>query len=252
MHSRNNARGHRKRPNENSTSGSTDSLLTTYGDSLPQSQSGNVVEEDKVKQYLNRLKTDIQKESDCVKLLVCDSEALEIAKLQESLPKDFEINLISVSEKKGLSIDRIVSIYGPLRECVRCALFISFVLNSRVNNIVKRDTFTLKLANYSVDILVEGTHTQSLKWKTSCKIDTAQFQNHANLYLVALRGDFLAIFNSMCLLINSHPYNVYLEEDAVELLPSVRIHDMDFMFSQSMEDARLLGGNKEILKSLFN
>lgn len=251
MH-RNNSRGYRKRPNENNVSEVTDNLLTTYGDSLPQSQSGNVVEDDKVKQYLNRLKSDIQRESDCVKVLVCDSEAIEISKIQENFSKDFGISLISISEKKGLSIDRVVSIYGPLRECVRCALFISFILNSRVNNIAKRCTFTLKLTNYSIDLLVEATQTQSLEWKSNCKLDTSPFHNNANLFLVTIHDDFLSMFTSICLLMNSHPFMMYLEEDAIELLPSVRIHDMDFMFTNSIEDSRLLGGNKEIVKNLFN
>lgn len=252
MHSRNNPRGHRKRPNEQTVSENIDGLLSTHGDTLPQSQSGNVVEEDKVKQYLNRLKSEFQRESDCIKILVCDSEAIEIATIQDSLLKDFEIILINVSEKNGLSIDRIVSIYGPLRECARCALFISFILNSKVNNIVKRDTFTLKLTNYSMDILVEGTQTQSLEWRASCKADIAEFQNNINLYLVTLSGDFLSMFTSICLLIHNHPYQAYMEEDAIELLPSVRIHDMDFMYTPSMEDSRLLGGNKEIIRNLFN
>lgn len=252
--------GSRKRAADAVQSQKDSLFLTAAGDLLPPPQSDNVVEDDKVKQYLKRLKTDKgSDESQCIRIVMCDSETLYFdTQVQESLAQEFEVSLVSISEKRGLSIDRIASIYGPMRESVRCALFLAFVLNSRINNVVKSVPYTLKLTNYNIDVLIEasaGKLDQTLVKvaKLNCIVDWTQFQRNRKLYIVSLRGDFVSLFNGLTLLVASHPFETYSSDESVDLLPSVRVHDADVLQRSTNEEQKLFGGNKErILNYMFH
>lgn len=262
MHSRSTARNSRKRhiDNSNARDRNIDLLSSAAGDELPHLQSDNVVEEEKVKQYLTRLKSSHESDSSaCIRLVLCDSEALNFGlDVQETLAADFGVSLVSLSEKRGLSIDRVIAIYGPLKEVARCALFIAFLLNARVNNVLKHEAFTLKLANYHLDVLVEATtialnETLIKAYKYGNCIDSAPFQYNSDLHLATLRGDFQTLFNVSTLLFGSHAYLVHSAEETISLHASVRIHDLDFMSARSEEERKFHGGNKTtILDFVFN
>lgn len=244
MHARKNARSSRKRALDSPGPRNESGLLHSAGDALPPQQSAeNIVAEAKVKEYLARhTATEKDAESDekfLVKTVVCDTEAaaLDLATL-DALKSAFLVN-VSISGKQGLSIDRIVTVDGQLTSCIRCALYIAFLLASKVNNVLKRDAFTLKLANYNVDLLVEASGTQLDRTLVQLKdVDSAPFQNNADLHVATLRGDFTSLFQTICKLVHRHPLTMYTTDEAIELLPSVRIHDADFMYPRTTEDQR--------------
>lgn len=250
MHVRMPVKNPRKRTAEDTSAQKLNPTLSSAGDLLPAAQSvENVVEDEKVKSSLNRLQLK-QEVGDVasIKLLICDSEALVLNEaFLVSAADTFGASSISLSEKQGLSIDRIVTVNGPLESCARCIVYLAFVLNSRVNNYARLEAYTLKLSNYCVDVLCEGIDEQKIA------LEAAQFLENTGLLLVTLRGDFTSLFSSLCTLYERYPYSRYANEESVELLPSVRVHDADFMWVRSEEEQKLLGGNKEaVLGYLFN
>lgn len=244
----------RKRASELLSSNKPNPVLSSVGDLLPAVQStDNVVEDEKVKQSLRRLQPKQEANAPTsttatIKVVICDSEALAFdSEMLRSVADDFGATSISLSEKQGLSIDRLLTITGPLAECARCVVYIAYVLNSRVNNYARLEAYTLKLANYCVDVLCEGIDMMR------AEIEAAPYFLNTGLLLVTLRGDFASLFSAVCALFRKYPYRQYLGEDSVELLPSIRVHDADFMRVRSGEEQKLLGGNKEtVLNYLFN
>ncbi|WPK25498.1 hypothetical protein PUMCH_002815 [Australozyma saopauloensis] len=249
MHAKPAVKGSRKRALEPAVLQKDDGFLSSAGDELLPPQSGeNIVEEDKVKQFLARMKFDEDDAAACVKVVMCDSEIANFTvQTQELLAELFSVS-ISISDQKSLCVDRIVSVYGPMAGCVRCVIYIAFLLNSQINNVVKRDAFTLKLTNYRVDVLVEAEEPKLKRTlQKHPRSDWASFHNNPQLYLVALRGDFSLLKTALCTTYTNHAYAKYSSDDAVEFLSVIRTHDADFMHPQQP-----LGWNKEAIRALIN
>lgn len=219
----------RKRRSDIPTSAPVSDQLVFEDPQFSQS-SANVVDEAKVKQYIQKLQVaEDQNVSSCIKVVVCNSEAAYFtSSVQEDLVKDFGIGSFSVSDKAPLNVDRIVTIYGDLQQVLRCVLYMAFLLNSNINNYVKAEPFTLKSQNYHVDVLVETSSLEMNKLATrfpAQAIDYSVYNLNRNLHLATLRGDFTSLFNSLVYIYLRFSYDEYSAQSSIKLLLVIGVHD---------------------------
>lgn len=193
-------------------------------DAPPKAKEQLVVDAAKVIQALKKLPA--QETPACIKIPVSDSEAQHFEALQDSLTETFSVNITFLAA--SVSLDRIITVYGDLALCLRCSLYIGFILNSSINNFGKSETYTLKSANYKLLVLVEATDLQiaSLEKKFPANtIDVGPYERNANLHAANLTGDFNSLFNSLKFIFSLHPYTKYATDESIKGLPVVGVYE---------------------------
>ncbi|GEQ66510.1 hypothetical protein JCM33374_g173 [Metschnikowia sp. JCM 33374] len=235
------SRSFRKRKQEqaNSDLDRSDKLVEDTPISRP--SANNVAESSKVKQYLDRLNANShEKHSACIKIVLCDSEAEKLdLKEQETLQEQFKVESINLSESTPLSVDRIVTIHGELADISRCAVYISFLMRSNANNILKTEAYTLKSQNYQLNVLVEADDLSVInivRGSVQNSIDMSQYERNIGLQLVNLNGDFSSIFKNLIFIFKSFVYKKYASDDDIEILPIINVHDGESLHTQSRPD----------------
>lgn len=241
--------GRKRRPDLAPMPESSGNLI--FEDPVIPEPTNNVVDEAKVKQYINKLSLpDDQNVSSCIKVVICDTESDYFTpEVQEQLQQDFGISSISISQKAPRSVDRIVTIHGNLKQALAAVLFIAFVLNSNINNIVKVEPFTLKLQNYHVDVLVESSEIQLDKHSSrfpNGAMDYGQFGLNRKLFLTTLSGDLSSVFNSLTYVFLRFPYKAYAVEPDIEILKVTPVADPG---RPKTEKTNL---NEELLKFIYS
>lgn len=248
--------GKRRHPvSTSATEGST--FLILENRPPPRAPDDNVVDKAKVKQYLHKL-TPKQEEnpSACIKCVFSNTESRKLTpELQDELQREFEISSVSVSEENALSVDQIVTIHGNLQQVLRAVLYLSFWLTSEVNNVVRAESFTLKSANYHMDILIEASVLQmeALARKFPLlAIDHSSYESNRDLHLATLSGDFTSLFNSLIHIFLRFAYVKYLAKP-VEQWPVIGTHDGDKLFQPTDANREKLAKNKnEVLLFIYN
>ncbi|OBA23950.1 hypothetical protein METBIDRAFT_10152 [Metschnikowia bicuspidata var. bicuspidata NRRL YB-4993] len=224
---------------------------------LRKSVPNNVVESSKVKQYLNRIEEgDSGQRPACIKMILCDSEAdILTPAAQDLLRNDFNVESIYISEASSLSVDRIVTLHGRLSCVSRCALYISFMMNSGANNILKIEPFTLKSQNYQLCVLIEvddQTIGAVFDDFTSGFIDWSQYERNSGLKIMKLRGDFLSLYKTLCSIFGRFLYQRYISDDRIVTLPVINLHDGDSLKVRSDKDNQKCDEeNSNVLKLIY-
>lgn len=218
----------------------------------------NVVDEAKVKQYIHKLQVeDNQNVSSCIKVVISDSEAdYFTAEAQEELQNEFGISSFSISEKSPLNVDRIVTVYGNLKQTLGVVTFIAFLLNSKINNFVKVEPFTLKSQNYHVNVLVECSSLKMDKLATrfpSLAIDYSIYNLNRNLHTATLRGDFTSLFNSLVYIYLRYSYDTYAVDSNIKLLSVIGVHVGDNLYHKSDKQKQAQAETKNnVLKFIYS
>lgn len=193
----------------------------------------NVVERYKVRHYLDRLEHPAQVMSSCLKMILCDSEAMILIEREEdALKREFGISSVSFSDAAHSSVDRIVTLYGSFNNVLRCALFIAYLVCAETNNLFRNEPYTLKSQNYSLSVLIEGKHESIwhlLKGESVKSVDASVYGRNSNLHLVKLCSDFVSLFKSLALFLSNFTYKRYYNDDVIEITPFITIHDGDFL-----------------------
>ncbi|OVF11373.1 hypothetical protein A9F13_01g08800 [Clavispora lusitaniae] len=242
--------GKRKQNSAHATQNTPDVLLLE-NPKPPSSSTENVVDEAKVKQYLQKLSLPQEENpSACIKFVISVSESRKFTpELQDEWQKLFDISSISISEENPFSVDQIVTLHGNLRQVSCAALFFSFFLCSKVNNIVKTEPFTLKSSNYHLDVLIEASPLQMEKLASKFpaqSMDYSAYDNNLNLHMATLHGDFTSLFNSIVFIFQRFRYDKYLSAN-VEQYPITRAHDGDKLFQREEVNKEVLARNKNDL-----
>lgn len=243
-------KGSRKRRQDSPALSTEDSSFLLLDNPAPiQPGSSNVVERAKVVQYLRKVSSqETNNPSACIKIVISDLESPFLSQdVQNTLVTDFEVESVSISSTTHQSVERIVSIYGNLVECLRCALFIAFVLNAEANNVTKTEAYTLKSQNYHIDVLLEvgdlDMERLSKKFPQN-SMDFGAFERNWGLQLVTLSGDFVSIFNSLFYIYSRHAYSKYASNSEIQLLPIIGIHDGDDLYERGEANAQAMSNNK--------
>lgn len=223
---------------------------------LPQ-PSNIVVEPDKVKQYLQKLLVpEDQNVASCIKIVMCDSETdYFTGDVQEELRQEFGISSFSISDKAPLNVDRIVTVYGTLKQTLAVAVYIAFLLNSKINNFAQVEQFTLKSQNYHVDILVECTPLEMDRLATrfpSLAIDYSVYNLNRNLHTATLSGDFLSLFNSLVYIFLRFAYDEYNVDASVKLLNIIGAHDGDNLANTDNEKQTRAENQNRVLSFIYS
>lgn len=212
----------------------------------------NVVEKAKVVQHLNKLTPqDDANPSACIKIVLSNVEAAMLTQeVQDAMVADFGISSVSASDANHLSVDRIVTIYGDLVECLRCALHIAFLMNAEVNNVSKTEHFTLKSQNYHLDVLVEISDLEMerlAKRFPQNSMDAGPFDTNRGLQFVTLSGDFASLFNSLVYIFYRHHYDKYAADSAINIIPVISVYQ-----DADKEDPELEKSKQRILNFVYN
>lgn len=220
----------RRRNFSPSTSSYSNDGLLALDDPKPKSQSttriggqDNVPDDNKVVNNLNKLGTKIsvnekQKQMN-IKLLVCMSEAEYFESREDDISKylkeSFGISGIAISKPVDGVIDRIFFIYGDIISVSRAAVYVGFVLNARLNNLIPSESYTLKSPNYKINVLHEGSYNDIKlysginKMADNCGLrefdisSPFNYNNNPHLISIRLKGDFSALFNFLMLTIDA-------------------------------------------------
>lgn len=216
----------------------------------------NVVDDAKVKAYLLKLNTPYEgSASTCVKILLCNSEIQFLTPdLQESIQSEFGAGSVSVSDAAPLSIDRMLTVFGDLNQVLRTALFVAFLMNSNVNNIVRTEAYTLKSLNYKVEILVEASEMEIEKTAAKfplLKADFALFDDNPGLHVVTLKGDFSQLFNCLVFISQKHPFEKFVADSSIAFWPVIGVHDGDYLYKRQEENKVVLGNTRDVLSHVF-
>lgn len=223
---------------------------------LPSSVANNVAESTKVKQYLNRLSTADEKISSCIKIILCDSEAAELSSEElEVLQKDFEVESIYISECNPLSVDRILTLHGYLDCILRCAIYISFLVRSKANNILKIEPFTLKSQNYWIDALLETDDLSIAKLRNKLpenSLDICQYEKNSGLKLARFTGDFSSMFKSLTITFKSLNYRAYKSDEDIDILRIINVQDSESLHPRlEKEQQKFHENNSKILSFVY-
>lgn len=215
-----------------------------------------MVDKAKVKLYLHKLTLKQEENpSSCIKCVFSNTESKMLGpELQDELQKEFEISSVSVSEEAQFSVDQIVTLHGNLQQVLRAVLYLAFWLNSEINNAVKAESFTLKSANYHIDILIEATALQmeALARKFPLlSIDYSDYEGNRNLQIATLSGDFSSLFNSLVYIFLRFSYQVYLTEP-VKQWPIIGIHEGDKLFRPTEEvEEKVARSRNDVLHYIY-
>lgn len=242
---------------QDSPSTSTASELLVFEDSdLPQ-PSNLVVEPAKVKQYLQKLQVpEDQNVASCTKIVMCDSEIdYFTSDIQEELQRDFGISSFSISDKSPLNVDRIVTVYGTLQQTLSVAIYLAYLLNSKLNNFVQVEPFTLKSHNYHLDVLVEATPLEmdnlAARFPVQA-IDYSIYNLNRNLHTATLSGDFLSLFNSLVYIFLRFSYNVYNVDANIKLLDVISVHEGDKLGNTDDEKQKKSENQNRVLSFIYS
>lgn len=154
-----------------------------------------------------------------IKLLLCTSEAEYFEsredEINQYLKENFGISGIALSEQVEGVIDRILFIYGDIISIARTAVYVAFVLNARLNNLIPSESYTLKSPNYKIDVLLQGSYNDEKLYSEINKVadncglrefdisSPFNYNNNPHLVSVRLKGDFNALFNFLMLTIDA-------------------------------------------------
>lgn len=254
MHGRNNRK---RKPEIPVSSGDTNILIEDPP--IPQPSANNIVDDSKVKQYLNRLEpsqADGSKPA-CTKIIVCLSEGdLITAEFEEMLKADFSVSSVSVSDPRPLCVDRFITIHGTLTQVLRCTIYLAFVLCAKLNNPIKVKPFTLKSQNYKVDVLLETCILdldEMLKKFPQDSIDVCEYECNFGLHHATLLGDFSSLFNSLVFLFDKLSYSKYSSDAAIGMYDFIHVNESDILYTPTEDTKDLLEKNKQkILDTVYN
>lgn len=246
----------RKRKQDSPSTTTSSDLLVFEDPDLPQ-PSNIVVEPVKVKQYLQKfLVPEDQNVASCIKIVMCDSETdYFTADIQEELRQEFGINSFSISDKAPLNVDRIVTVYGNLKQTLAVAVYLAFLLNSKINNFAQVEQFTLKSQNYHVDVLVECTPLEMDRLATrfpSLAIDYSVYNLNRNLHTATLSGDFLSLFNSLVYIFLRYAYDEYDVDANIKLLNIIGAHDGDILANTDNEKQTRTENQNRVLSFIYS
>lgn len=137
-----------------------------------------------------------------IDLIISVTEALYIEsndKLISTLKDTFEISDISISKQTVNLTDKILSIYGNIQSICRASLYAAFHLNTKLNNIVKNELYTLKSLNYKLDILIHNIDPMfvhnAVERNEVLHVDVAEgYNGNFSLIELLVKGDFHALF----------------------------------------------------------
>lgn len=243
----------KRRPDSPSLPETSGNLI--FEDPVLPPPSNNVVDESKVKQYIHKLQVpDDQNVSSCIKVVISDSEADYFsAAIQEQLQLEFGISSFSISDKTPLNVDRVITVYGSLKQTLSVVLFLAFVLNSNLNNYVQVEPFTLKSQNYHVDVLVECKDLEMDRLATrfpALAIDYSPYNLNLNLHTATLSGDLTSLFNSLIYIYLRFPYKTYAVDSNIKLLDIIRATDSDGVFRNA--ETKKANDNEQLLNFLYS
>ncbi|KAK6459013.1 uncharacterized protein RJT20DRAFT_124144 [Scheffersomyces xylosifermentans] len=231
-------------------------------DPLPKRSNDQIIQEDKVINYILKLKPRTnESRSASARILVSSSEAeyLESPTIDFStkLKDHFKIDQFSVSENVIGAIERYIFIQGSSEQVGQAVVFISFVLRARLNRFVRGEMFTLKSSNYEINLLIRHEDYPSDSFLNSFSFKAIEdsyplpYNQNLGIHLLHIRTDFNTLFQFVVALslrgtslpsddfkinptllfgIHTDPNLFSLSESRGELLAKSRIQAKAFLF----------------------
>lgn len=173
-----------------------------------------IIPDERVISYLKKIranvKTSLPKKATSLALVLSMSESEYIrsgeVQLFQYIKENLEVDDISLSKPTLGNVDQFMTIYGNSITVAMASVFVAFTLNAKLNNLLSKESYTLKSPNYQ------------LRFLFPCKEDTinkeTELQNIAEYYmlrdfdntlpyryfytdidLVRIRGDFNSVFH---------------------------------------------------------
>ncbi|CUM57623.1 uncharacterized protein AC631_00227 [Debaryomyces fabryi] len=215
----------------------------------------NVPDDSKVVNNLKRMGVKVtvsekQKQLN-IKFLLCTSEAeyfeFREDEISQYLKENFGISGIALSKLVEGVIDRILFVYGDIISISRAAVYVAFVLNARLNNLIPSESYTLKSPNYKINVLLQGSYNDEKLYLEINKVadncglrefdisSLFNYNNNPRLISVRLKGDFNSLFNFLMLTIDASFSSAqtrfdYNDDSKINQLRAVSVFDNAGLF----------------------
>lgn len=165
----------------------------------------NQVEDSKVLNSIKRFnaknKPEVSKRNSNISMIVAEIEANyfeeNFQKYLDELRESFQISDLIISRESYNIADKLITVYGDIESVSKAALYITFVLNSKLNNVINSDLYTLKSGNYSAYFLTQlDKLSLALQSSGIYNFDVAHgFSGLESFHVILVKSDFNSIFN---------------------------------------------------------
>lgn len=237
----------RKRPESPALSLNHTENLLVLEDPKTQTQSTSV-EESKVINSVNRLepktKVDESKEY-LINISIAESEQFYFETDEFSAHIKQQLGVSDYSVSPGFN-GAILSLYGDVKSISRAAIFVSYVLNSQLNNFVQYESFTLKSSNYKLYLLFQNIEEQDMQKvleSTGLHNYDMGFDSVTSIIEIRIKSDFHSLFNCLITILMSFPKPAPLGK--IGLCKNIISFDEAELFKRT-------DSNKEKLQKLAN
>lgn len=235
----------------------------------PPTHSDKSVDEGKVINSLNRLKSKAGNDGDNIylKVILGVPEAQYIESNQEmiikTLKESFDIVDLTLSPSISGTIERFMTISGNLSGVIKACLFVSFIICLQLNNIEKIQTFTLKSNNYKLCLIFQDACDKNVTARHSALKHNAQALSHfdmapmsfnpqLNLFIIELIGDFTALFNFLEYLVSLSQYkHNYLDDSNILEYPIIYTNDSNLYQRQEVNSGVLDDSTRNIMTHIY-
>lgn len=187
------------------------------------------------------------------KLVISDSEAGYFELIEESfvtkLKDNFDINDFTISPSGSGTVERYISIVGPVESVSKSMVFTIFVLNVKLNNFL-HNIFTLRSTEYSATLLVQlgqnpfqGFHLSELKIADT-SYPTA-YNGNPGVYTVYIQGDFNSLFQFITYSAGKVKESSFIEDSSISQQRLFGNHTDPALVQRSEPQELVLSKNKK-------
>ncbi|CAK7897833.1 hypothetical protein CAAN3_03S07668 [[Candida] anglica] len=198
-----------------------------------------------------------------LKIVVASSEGsfFEDPTFLVELKTKLNVHDILVSRAVEGSVDRFVTVFGDLDTVCRAAIFISFCLNAKLNNVARNNLFTLKSSNYSLTLLVDSFGDTRSKVYQQLKDAASHLvvYDHSPSYArsntvgtVYVRGDIQALFGFLRTVVSVFAASKYVDDDKIVQHPVTGVYGNPGLFQrQSVNTGVLSASTQAVLSYIY-
>lgn len=175
--------------------------------------------------------------------------------LSTYLKQNMDVSGIAISKPATGSVDRFFFIYGDIISISRAAVYITFILNAKINNFIPNESYTLKSPNYKVNLLLEGSYDDPKSYSDINKaadncglreFDISSpytYNSNDDLISIRLKGDFNALFNFFLLSVDkssAQGKNKYTDNSKINQSKVINVFDNAGLFQEQEKNKGVL------------
>lgn len=215
----------------------------------------DIIPDDRVISYIKKIGANIKgsssKKTESLTLVLSTSESeyfrSEEVPLLQYMKENLEVDDISLSKPTLGNLDQFMTIYGNSIAVAMASVFVAFILNAKLNNLLSKESYTLKSPNYQLRFLFpcneknkskEGELENIAEYYSLRDFDTTLPYRYfyTDMDLIRIRGDFNSVLHFFVVALDRN--TTALERDRIQ--PQVE----QPMYIDVIDKAKLYGPQK--------